>query len=171
MPDNNKQLASKVKDALMKKTRSVGVDVNVRAVNGEVTLTGTVDVASEKQAAADVARGVPGVRSVVDDLTVSMDGNVTDGDIEKEVTHTLVDEGLRGAGAKVDHGNVTLVGRVDDVDDEQLALRRAEEARGVKGVFSELKVGETEGDGDGGDHITVGGKPVDVGEIDVPDRR
>lgn len=162
----NARLASRVKDALMEKTRSAGVDVNARAVDGEVTLTGTVDVAAEKQAAADIARGVPGVRAVVDNITISTDGTITDGDIEKELTHTLVDEGLRGVGVELDHGEVTLVGRVRDVDEEQLALSRAAEVRGVKGVFSELSVGEPEGE----DEIAVGGKPVDVGEIDVPER-
>lgn len=162
---DNAELAARVKEALMEKTRSTGVDVNVRAVNGEVTLTGIVDVASEKQAAVDIARAVPGVRAVVDNLTIATDGWIPDDDIEKELTHTLVDEGLKGVGVEVNRGNVTLLGRVEDVADEQLAIRRAAEVRGVKSVFSELSVGEPGGE----DHIVVGGKSVDVGKIDVPE--
>ncbi|HTX35399.1 MAG TPA: BON domain-containing protein [Bryobacteraceae bacterium] len=46
-------------------------DISVNSTNGVVTLSGQVDTAAEKAKAESLARGVPHVARVVDDLQVS----------------------------------------------------------------------------------------------------
>ena len=136
------ELARKVKEALMERTRSTGVDVKVE-VRGEgmIRLAGIVDVLSERVAAEDIARRVPGVSKVINDLTVSMDGQFTDKHIEKEVVERL---GSRpetaGVGARVSQGVVTLLGRVENLARARAAVRLAERTRGVREVRSELRL-------------------------------
>ena len=58
---------SKVATAVPGKTFDIGVSVNDDKV---VTLTGTVDSASDKQAIGDAARSVNGVGRVINNITI-----------------------------------------------------------------------------------------------------
>jgi osmotically-inducible protein OsmY len=53
-------------------TRGLGAPcrITVATMKGEVTLSGTVRYAQQKQTAVQVAHGVSGVRNIVDRLTV-----------------------------------------------------------------------------------------------------
>src|SRR6266545_4951840 len=61
-------LTKSVKDRLKKDARLKGSDVEVRADKGVVTLTGEVKDLGARARASEVARGVPGVRSVKNEL-------------------------------------------------------------------------------------------------------
>ena len=63
-------LASQVRDALADDAQLRAFGIVVDAKEGVVTLMGRVDMASQKQRAVDVARGVAGVAGVRDQLTV-----------------------------------------------------------------------------------------------------
>jgi outer membrane biosynthesis protein TonB len=66
--DPNLALTVAIREAL---ERQVSLnDIQVTANEGDVTLTGTVATAEEKDAAVAAARGVPGVRTVDNQLTI-----------------------------------------------------------------------------------------------------
>jgi hyperosmotically inducible protein len=64
----DEDLTKSVKDRLKKDARLKGSDVEVRADKGVVTLTGEVKDLGARARASEVARGVPGVRSVKNEL-------------------------------------------------------------------------------------------------------
>lgn len=147
MPKSEDQrLAEKVKDTLLHNTESTGIDVKVDCVDGVIRLKGIVDVLSEKLAAEEIARGVPGVKNVESGLTVAMDGQFNDKHIQKEVTSKLADHPeTRSIGAEVHGGEVKLVGQAETLHQEHKAKEIAQGTRGVRGVDSQVKVG-TPGD-------------------------
>jgi len=71
----NAELSGRVQQALQTRTTDspapVDGQVEATAVDGVVTLFGTVNAASEKERAALLALGVQGVRSVVNNLEVT----------------------------------------------------------------------------------------------------
>lgn len=141
MNETNKDLGDRVKEALLRDTRSAGVDIQARAVNGKVTLTGIVDVLAEKQAAEEIAREVPGVAEVENSITVSTDGAIDDGEIQETLTRRLADEGL-GVGAEVHKGNAELLGTAEDQEEKEQAIEVAQSTRGVKGIMDRVEVEE-----------------------------
>lgn len=67
---SNTQLRRAVYKALAKHKEIHGGSIGVTAKNGAVTLNGTVTDASQVDRAAEIAKGVPGVTSVTNKLTV-----------------------------------------------------------------------------------------------------
>jgi len=63
-------VSTKVKTELLTDKDVKGTEVKVRTYNGVVQLSGFVDTLPEKQRAIEIARAVPGVRQVRDDLIV-----------------------------------------------------------------------------------------------------
>ncbi len=57
-------ITTKVKAKLFSDSVMRGLAVSVQTFEGEVTLTGGVDTAAQKERAAEIARSVTGVRSV-----------------------------------------------------------------------------------------------------------
>lgn len=101
---------------------------------------------AEKRAAEEICQRVPGVVKVENGLTVSFDGQVTDGDIEQSLREKLDDSGLAEVGFRLSAGAVELVGEVETLDDAHTAVRAAEAARGVKAVRSSLSLGSESDD-------------------------
>lgn len=118
-----------MKQALLRRTESSGLDVHVECQDGVIQLSGIVDVLADRQQAEAIARDVPGVRDIRNGLTVAMDGAMTDEHIREEVNRRLARTGL---GAEVDVGRVTLLGRVDNLADAREAYRIASGTRGVR---------------------------------------
>lgn len=134
---NDRELAARVKQALLQQTESSGIDVRVECQDGVIQLSGIVDVLADRQQAEAIARDDPGVRSVENGITVAMDGQVTDEHIRKEVNRRLARMGL---GAEVDGGRVTLIGRVDNLAEARQAYRIASGTRGVRDVRSQVRL-------------------------------
>ena len=63
-------LAAKVKAALVATPGLKNLAMDVRASDGEVTLFGTADSNAQRRQAEKVAAGVPGVKSVKDELKI-----------------------------------------------------------------------------------------------------
>lgn len=63
-------ITTKVKAAIFEDTTLKTLQINVETRNGVVQLAGFVDSAQNVKRAADVARGVKGVKSVKNDLIV-----------------------------------------------------------------------------------------------------
>jgi len=65
-------ISAKVKTELLADKGVKGTEVNVRTYDGEVQLSGFVDDSAQKRRAVEVARAVPGVKDVRDDLVVKV---------------------------------------------------------------------------------------------------
>jgi osmotically-inducible protein OsmY len=65
---DDKVVTTKVKAALLKDPEVKGLQVNVETFNGVVQLSGFVDKPEQIPRAAEVAKGVEGVKSVKNDL-------------------------------------------------------------------------------------------------------
>jgi len=128
---------ARVKQELLRRTESSGLDVHVECQDGVIQLSGIVDVLADRQQAEAIARDVPGVRSIENGITVAMDGPMTDEHIREEVNRRLARTGL---GAEVDGGRVTLMGRVDNLAEARQAYRIASGTRGVRDVRSEVRL-------------------------------
>ena len=63
-------LTAKVKAALLAEPGLKSLQIGVETKNGAVTLSGSVDSTTSRDRAKDVASGVAGVSTVVDQLTV-----------------------------------------------------------------------------------------------------
>ena len=63
-------VTAKVKTAFLADTAVKGLQINVDTSNGVVTLTGALDNAANVERAVTIAKGLDGVKSVVNRLTV-----------------------------------------------------------------------------------------------------
>jgi hypothetical protein len=68
---NDAQLASDIQNRLVADSGLQGKQLGVKAEDGNVTLTGTVDNDAQREAAARYAAGEPGVKQVINNLQVS----------------------------------------------------------------------------------------------------
>ena len=69
-PDPNKELATRVKQALEGEAKIQAAEIDVTAASGKVTLWGTAATAAERERAARVASKVDGVASVDNQIKV-----------------------------------------------------------------------------------------------------
>ena len=137
-------ITSKTKIALFADERVKGREVKVETQNGVVHLRGKVDSADAKSAAADVAKGIDGVKSVKNDLQVvapsarkAVDAN--DKDIAKAVESKVHrDTQLKKVDVRADAGVVTLSGEVPSIGASAKASEMARSVPGVKSVKNEL---------------------------------
>ena len=67
-------LTTKVKAALLAEPGLRSLQIAVETKNGAVTLSGTVDNATSRERAKDIASSVTGVATVVDQLTIKSQG-------------------------------------------------------------------------------------------------
>ncbi|MFL9937044.1 BON domain-containing protein [Paraburkholderia sp. RL18-103-BIB-C] len=78
MSTSNKQadraLSKKVRAALVKNKDLTATNIHVRATSGAVVLEGTVPDAAQSDKATAAAKGVPGVMSVKNDLSIKEEG-------------------------------------------------------------------------------------------------
>lgn len=137
-------LASEVKDALLKGTESAGIDVKVDARGGVIRLHGVVDVLSHRTVAEEIARRIPGVQGIENEITVANEEAVSDKELMEQVAERLArSEVGRNVGARVHRGAVSLVGHAESYEDVARAVRLVEGMAGVRSVRVErVKVGE-----------------------------
>ncbi len=148
--NNDLHLMKEVKDALLTQTDSAGIDIKVSAEDGWVRLYGVVDVLSHKTTAEEIARKIPGVRRIENDITVANEETYTDKDLLRHLTEKLTKfPEYRNIGARVHKGVVSLVGHAGSYGDIQEATRICEKVPGVKEVkVLRVKVGEGEKEDD-----------------------
>jgi len=139
-------ITSKTKIALFADSRVKGREVTVETMNGEVFLRGKVDSEEAKTAAAEVTRGIEGVKNVKNDLQVvpaSSRKSVTADDkaITKSVESRLSkDPELKKIDVRTDAGVVVLSGQVANITAAARASEMAHKVDGVKAVKNELTV-------------------------------
>lgn len=132
-------ITSKAKIALFADDRVKGTQVHVETKSGTVILRGKVDSNEAKAAAAEVAQGVEGVKSVKNELQVVAPSSrkAVDAD-DKQITKSVEDRfkqdpDLKKIDAKVNAGVVTLTGEVKSIG---TSAKASEVARGIPGVRS-----------------------------------
>ncbi|MGC3981513.1 MAG: BON domain-containing protein [Steroidobacteraceae bacterium] len=143
-------VTAKVKAALIDNPATKARQINVDTQAGTVQLNGFVDSASEKQAAETEAKGVVGVKKVVNNLQVRS-GERTAGVViddsaitAKVKTALLSDSRTKGyeVNVKTNNGIVSLGGFVASAQEKQAAESVAGGVAGVVKVENGITVGK-----------------------------
>jgi hyperosmotically inducible protein len=141
-------ITSKAKIALYADGRVKGRDVSVETMNGEMFLRGKVESEEAKSAAAEVARGIDGVKNVKNDLqvvsastrkAVTADDKVITRSVESRFSK---DPELKKIDVRTDAGVVVLSGQVANITAAARASEMAHKVNGVKAVQNELRVNQ-----------------------------
>lgn len=146
---SDEAIARDVRRALEASTGLEGVDLSVRVQNGYVTLEGALKQPAEATHAMELARGVVGVRDVVDRTSVTPRDEAGDEDIRASLERALaLDARFRGnpIGVEVEGGIARLTGAVDSAEERELAADYALAAGADFVDIRELSVGEREDD-------------------------
>lgn len=118
--------------------------VKVKASDGVVTLTGTVQDKNDKALAADTVENLPGVVSVDNQIKIEPTyPEKSDGWMAWKIRGRLLVKGnVSATSTKVDvkDGKVTLSGTADNAAQKELTEVYAKEIDGVKGVQNNLVV-------------------------------
>lgn len=141
--ERDQKLKERLEAALEREKDFSGYDINVRVVNGRVTLQGIVDTLADKNHAHRAAAAVEGVGEIANRLTVSTDGAVDDRHVYMEVRQELMgDSRLEDVflNVRVKKGVLTLGGKVESMAVKKAALETAAKAMGVTKIRDELKV-------------------------------
>lgn len=137
-------LRDKVKEALQLGTDSAGIDVKVECRDGIINLFGVVDVLSQRTQASEVARTIPGVKEISNNITVADEEHHSDKWIQGELTKQLNRSPYgQSLGCEVRRGVVTILGHADSSADVADAIHLAEGFPGViEVVRGPVKIGE-----------------------------
>ncbi|MEZ0344455.1 MAG: BON domain-containing protein [Caldimicrobium sp.] len=139
-------ITAKVKAKLIEDPITKARKIDVDTVNGVVTLTGLVESEKEINRAIEIARSVPGVKKVVNNLRVGKRsiGRYLD---DKEITARIkakfiADPELKALSIDVDtlNGVVTLTGVVERESQRERAVRLAKSVEGVKQVIVNIQI-------------------------------
>lgn len=118
--------------------------VKVRANDGIVTLTGTVQDKDDKALAADTVEHLPGVNGVKNEIVVKPSHpEKSDGWMALKIrSRLLVKANVSAATTKVDvqDGVVTLSGTADNLAQKELTEAYAKDIDGVKSVKNEITI-------------------------------
>jgi osmotically-inducible protein OsmY len=152
------RLEREVRLALLEKLGRDGIGIKVEADHGRVKLTGEVDKRFTQDLAEEVAKTVPGVQDVDDDVTNRdevrpgtpvtqavghAERKVDDAVLEMRVGKNLLEEIGRYAldlEVEASDGVISLRGTLPDRERKSLALKAAEGTSGVRKVIDLLKV-------------------------------
>lgn len=141
-------ITAKVKAALVDHDAIKSTDISVKTDNKVVTLRGTVDNQSQSDQATSLAKGVEGVSSVDNKLTIregkadSMKGYAGDAATTSEVKAKLLADDIvpsRKVKVETTDGVVTLTGTVESKAQVERAESIAKAIDGVKSVENDLK--------------------------------
>jgi hyperosmotically inducible protein len=142
-------ITARVKAALIDDKNIRSTDISVKTENKAVTLSGTVESDAQKAQAISVAKGIEGVASVSDRLTVAAEKSATlkgyagDTAITSEVKAKLLADDLvpsRKVTVETSNGVVHLSGTLESSKQVDRAADIAKAIAGVKSVKNDLKV-------------------------------
>ncbi len=137
-------IVNQIKKALREKMQLSSMDINVDCRQGNVILSGIVDVLSEKIFAEKIASKIDGVVSVENGITIGMDSNISDSHIKYEIENKIYEEeendSLSNVGVDVKSGTAILMGHVENSSDKRKALELASSSRGVANVVDSIKL-------------------------------
>ena len=137
-------LTFKVASALYADTRVEGNDLDVDTKNGVVTIKGMVNSPAGKDAAAQLARNIDGVKSVDNQLTVVAEqrqDTVQERDDQiKDRIDKMLDNRFKNndVDLEVTAGKVTVKGDVENAAQAYQVINAVREAAGVRSVDNQL---------------------------------
>ena len=149
-PVTDTWLTAKTKIALFANARIKGSEISVEASRGAVIILGKVDSHKARQTAEGIAKEIPGVTSVKNNLQViAPSGHEVIDDKDEAITTRVAeqiakDSQLKQAGILVQTfaGVVSLSGEISDIVTSAHASWAAWQVPGVKSVKNELRVKE-----------------------------
>jgi osmotically-inducible protein OsmY len=116
-------------------------EVAVAEREGRVTLRGTVRSIHQRRTAVEIARSVPGVRTVDDGLRIDPRDHARDNEVRGAALQALVADGVP---ARVDvdvaNGWATLKGEVEHQDESDTAFAAVSGIAGVGGITNRITV-------------------------------
>ena len=123
-------------------------DISVEVIGNVAVLEGTVSTYSKKVAAIAIARGIPGIKSVSDKISVIRSGITTHSDhtINESIVQILAKQlGLASDNVKVtvSNGRVTLDGNVKWKFQKQLASESISFLDGITNIENNISVPDT----------------------------
>lgn len=139
-------ITAKVKAKLIEDPITKARKIDVDTVNGVVTLTGLVESEREINRAIEIAKSVPGVKKVVNNLRVGKRGignYLSDKEITAKIKAKFIaDPELKALSIDVDtlNGVVTLTGIVERESQRERAVNLAKSVEGVKQVIVNIQV-------------------------------
>jgi hyperosmotically inducible protein len=141
-------ITAKVKADLVESPLTKARDISVTTNHGVVQLSGFVDSKEQRDEAARIAKAVPGVRSVQDELHLKSDGSVAaraddDDAIRDRVKDALdvnPDTNTHDIKVSASNGVVELSGFVESNDQRNSAVKIAESVPGVRSVDNGLQL-------------------------------
>ena len=142
---SNEDLQSDVQNAIKWESSLNAAEIGVTAIDGVVTLTGTVDSYAKKLEAEDATKKVAGVKALVEKIEIKFSNTEKkdDTDIVAEVLNTLKwnweipSEDIK---VKVENGWVRLEGEVQWNYQREAAKRAVKNLWGVLGVISNINI-------------------------------
>lgn len=142
---SNEALQQDVQDALKWEPQLHAAEIGVTALDGIVTLTGTVDSYAKKAQAEEAAKNVTGVKAVVEKIIVHFDnwGEKSDNEIANEVLNAFKwhwDIPHDNVRIKVENGWVTLEGEIEWNYQKEAAKKTVSSLMGVKGVINDIMI-------------------------------
>ena len=141
-------IAARTKAALLADSTTDGLNIDVEVDRDKVQLNGFVDSQTQVDRAGEIARSIPGVVSVENNLKVS-DGTRRTGEyiddkvLSANVKAALADDPLAPAAeidVEVNRGVVSLGGYVDSNAERDAAVAVAKGVKGVQKVINNLEV-------------------------------
>lgn len=137
-------IVNRIKKELREKMQLSSMDINVDCKQGNVILSGIVDVLSEKIFAKEIAGKIDGVISIENGITIGMDSNITDSHIKYEIENKIYGEeesdSLSNVGVDVKGGTAILMGHVENNSDKRKAVELASSSRGVVNIVDSIKI-------------------------------
>jgi len=137
---HDEAIVGQVTAALAESPDVHSTEIRVHAASRWVRLTGVVATLKERHVAEEIARRVPGVVGVENDLSISSDKSITDQQIEQIISDCYAAAGLSEVGVKVDAGTAVLMGIVPTLAKKKLAVDVARSIKGVREVISQLEI-------------------------------
>ena len=161
--DTDSRIESSAANSYVFKTYLKDDSIKTDSKEGAVTLTGTVAKASDKSLAEDTVAGLPGVKSVDNQLLVSGEQPAEHSDTwitMKVKTALLFHRYVSGTGTTVytKDGVVTLQGEASSMAQKELTTEYAKDIDNVKSVNNEMTIAKTPATPD----ATVGDKIDDA---------
>ena len=146
--ETDDRIESSAKKSHTFKTYLKDDSIKTESKNGAVTLTGTVANSSHKSMAEDTVEGLPGVKSVDNQLKIKGESPAehSDGWISTKVKTTLLfhrNVSSSGTDVYVKDGVVSLRGEASSIAQKELTAEYAQDVEGVKEVKNEMTIAKT----------------------------
>ena len=116
--------------------------VEATALDGDLTLTGTVEYGAEREAAERAVAGLTGVRNVRDEIEISYDADPVDVDlhVQEALARSALVADDSDVKVAISGGTITLTGHVHTWAEHDAVIDAAWMGRGVVDVEDELQV-------------------------------